>query len=213
MLLNFARHIATAYEIGEPIHRQLLKNVVLHFIPNIDILYEKALKQYKGTDLCDISLLEEEFGDSLYSYLTKKNMNLLSNYTREKAFIELLRAEKYDLILELTSGTEDIQYPELSQSVKVYEYFAKKYQDNRTPSDKYSCIRANNIVHGNLIDVIGERFATPIIAVGLSCCKMPIEEDIGWVWRNNLRGIMKFVETANTGKTFILEKLLLFYTW
>ncbi|CAG5047116.1 unnamed protein product [Parnassius apollo] len=198
MLLNFARHLATAYTIGEPIHQKLLKNAVLHFIPNIDPLYKKILKVYDNTDKCDLQPLEEEFGDSVYGYLTKKNLNPLSNYTREKAFINLLEEEKYDLILELASGTEDVAYPELSRD--IYEQFARKFQDNRTPSNRYQCAEQNiDANHGNLIDLISERYNTPIIAVGLSCCKMPAPDLIGWVWRDSLRGIMKFVEVANTG--------------
>lgn len=198
MLLNFARHISNAYMIGEPIHQKLLKTTVLHFIPNLDELYDKILKQYKGKDKCEIEALEEEFGDSLYNYLTKKNLNPLSNYTREKSFIDLLESEKYDLVLELSSGTEDVVFPELSKH--IYEKFALKFQDNRTPNDKYECPLSNvNEVHGNLIDVLSERFNTPVISVGLSCCKMPAEEDIGWIWRYNLKGIMQFVELVQTG--------------
>ncbi|XP_049879390.1 carboxypeptidase D isoform X2 [Pectinophora gossypiella] len=198
MLLNFARHITSAYSIGEPIHKKLLQRTVLHFIPNLDVLYEKILTHFDGTAKCTAKALEEEFGDSLYNYLTKKNINPLSNYTREKAFIEMLEAEKFDLVLELSSGTEDVIYPELSKH--IYENFAKQYQKSRTPSDKYECLPINqNVVHENLIDVICERLNTPIISVGLSCCKMPADEDIGWVWRYNLKGIMDFVQLANTG--------------
>nr|UPI76695.1 M14 metal carboxypeptidase 18 [Antheraea yamamai] len=197
MLLNFARHIATAYTVGEPIHRRLLQNSVLHFIPNLDILFEKILKQYDGTDKCDTSPLEEEFGDSVYNFLVKKDINPLSNYTREKAFIDLMKSERYDLVLELASGTEDVSYPELSRS--VYGKFARRYQDNRTPSDKYQCSPNTNTMHGDLIDALYERLSVPVISVGLSCCKMPALGEIEWVWRNNLRAIMKFVEQANTG--------------
>ncbi|KAJ8712882.1 hypothetical protein PYW08_008186 [Mythimna loreyi] len=196
MLLNFARHIGTAYMIGEPVHIRLLQNTVLHFIPNIDVLSEKIISQYDGTDKCDIEPLEEEFGDSLYSYLTKKNLNPLSNYTREKSFAEMLEAEKYDLILELSSGSEDISYPELSKN--LYEKFAQRYQDSRTGNDKYEC-QGIGVKHGDLIDLLCERFNTPVISAGLSCCKMPVQSEIAWVWRNNLRGIMKFIEQANTG--------------
>ncbi|PZC71284.1 hypothetical protein B5X24_HaOG213686 [Helicoverpa armigera] len=196
MLLNFARHIGTAYTIGEPVHKRLLQNAVLHFIPNIDPLSDKIVKQYDGNDKCDVAPLEEEFGDSLYSYLTKKDLNPLSNYTREKSFINMLEAEKYDLILELSSGSEDISYPELSKN--LYEKFAQVYQDSRNPNDKYQC-KGNGVKHGDLIDVLCERYNTPVISAGLSCCKMPVESEIAWVWRNNLRGIMKFIELANTG--------------
>ncbi|XP_045539218.1 carboxypeptidase D [Papilio machaon] len=198
LLVNFARHISTAYTIGEPIHQKLLKNTVLHFIPNIDPLYKNILKHYDNTDKCEIEALEEEFGDSVYSYLTKNNLNPLSNYTREKSFIHLLENEKYDLMIELSSGTENVAYPDLSR--QIYEQFAKKYQDNRSPSDRYECSEKNDhIRHGNLIDLVCERYNTPIVSLGLSCCKMPSPDVIGWVWRDNLRGIMKLVEVANTG--------------
>ncbi|XP_047538492.1 carboxypeptidase D-like isoform X1 [Vanessa atalanta] len=197
MLLNFARHICTAYQIGEPIHKRLLKNAVLHFIPNLDPLFGKVLNLYDHTEKCDLDVMEEEFGSSLYSYLTKKNLNSLSNYTREKAFVGLLESERYDLILDLGSGSEDVTIPNFSK--EIYEKFAHKYQDNRTPSNKYPCKETMNVQHENLLDLIYERFNVPIVSVGLSCCKMPLEDDIAWTWRNNLRGIMKFIEQANTG--------------
>ncbi|XP_053616967.1 carboxypeptidase D isoform X2 [Plodia interpunctella] len=198
LLLNFARHIATAYTIGEPRHQKTLKNAILHFIPNLDPIYKKIIAQVGDTDKCVIQALEEEFGDSLYDYLTKKNVNPLSNYTREKAFIDMLQSEKYDLVLELASGNEDVAYPELSRN--IYEKFANTYQDSRTPSEEYECRDVKiSATHGNLIDLLCERFNTPVISVGLSCCNMPREPQIGWVWRNNLRGIMKFVELVNTG--------------
>lgn len=200
MLLNFARHIATAYAIGEPIHIRLLKNAVLHFIPNIDPLADKIIKQYDGTDKCDVQALEEEFSDSLYGYLTKKDLNPLSNYTREKSFVNMLEAEKYDFILELSSGTEDLAYPELCKN--LYEQYAQRYQDDRNPSDKYTCSGKRKSMHGDLIDVLYERYNTPVISAGLSCCNMPVESEIAWVWRNNLRSIMNFVKLANTGEIF-----------
>ncbi|XP_061382022.1 carboxypeptidase D-like isoform X2 [Danaus plexippus] len=196
MLLNFARHMCTAYQIGEPRHRNLLKNTVLHFIPNLDPLYSKMLRTYDHTEKCDLQLLEEEFGDSLYNYLTKKNLNPLTNYTREKAFVDLLESEQYDLILDLASGTEDVTIPNISK--EIYEKYAQIYQDNRTPSRKYQC-KENSVVQENLLDLIFKRYDVPIVSMGLSCCKMPLESDIGWVWRNNLKGIMKVVEQANTG--------------
>ncbi|KAI5642609.1 zinc carboxypeptidase domain-containing protein [Phthorimaea operculella] len=198
MLLNFARHITAAYSLGEPVHKKLLETTVLHFIPNIDTLYEKVLKMYDGSDKCEYTPMEEEFGDRLYDYITKKNLDSFSNHTREESFVKMLETEKYDLVLELSSGMEDVLYPELSRN--LFEKFAKTYQQSRTPSDKYECSLGNkNVVHGNLIDVLCERLNTPVISVGLSCCKLPEQSEIGWVWRNNLKGIMDFVKLANTG--------------
>lgn len=192
MLLNFARHTAAAHSVGELV----LKNSVLHFIPNIDEHADKMIRQYDGTDKCGLESLEEEFGDSLYNYLTKKQLNPLTNYTREKSFINMLESEKYDLILELSSGTEDVAFPELCKN--MYEQYAQEYQAKRDPSDKYKC-SGRSAMHGDLIDLLYERFNTPVISAGLSCCKMPMESEIGWVWRNNLRGIKDFVKLANTG--------------
>ncbi|XP_045770816.1 carboxypeptidase D-like isoform X2 [Maniola jurtina] len=197
ILLNFARHISTAYKIGEPRHKRLLQNAVLHFIPNLDPLFGKMLKEYDHSEKCDFEALEEEFGDSLYSYLTKKDQNPLSNYTREKAFVGLLESEKFDLVIELASGTEDVTIPNFSKD--IYEKIALKYQDNRIPSSQYKCKETNNVGHENLLDLVFERFNVPIISLGLSCCKMPLETDIAWVWRYNLRGIMKIIEQATTG--------------
>lgn len=120
----------------------------------------------------------------------------------------LLESEKFDLVLELASGTEDVTIPNFSKD--IYERIAQKYQDNRTPSSQYQCKGNDNVAHENLLDLIFERFNTPVISVGLSCCKMPLESDIAWVWRNNLRGIMKIIEQASTGK-FNFNQLLVNY--
>ncbi|XP_048482113.1 carboxypeptidase D [Plutella xylostella] len=205
MLINFARHITTAYSLGEPIHKKLLQNAVLHFIPNLDPMTDKIIQQYDGTSKCVIDSMTEEFGDSLYSYITKKNINPLTNYTREKAFVRLLELEKYDLILDLSSGTEDVAAPESST---IYDKFAQMYQDNRE-LDSSECSELNsNVVHGSLIDEIYEKFNTPIIALGLSCCKMPAESEIAMVWRNNLQGIMKLAKLPNTGITGTIKNEL-----
>ncbi|KAL0868000.1 hypothetical protein ABMA27_008658 [Loxostege sticticalis] len=198
VLINFARHIANAYAIGEIVHKRLLNNTVLHFIPNIDILTEKVIKQYDGSNKCEIETIEEGFGDSLYSYITKQNRNPLSNYTREKSFINLLQSQKFDLVLELSSGSEDVAYPEAER--QIYEKFARTYQDSRTPSDKFECSPINsNEVHGALIDSLLDVYGTPVVSAGLSCCRMPEESEIAWVWRNNLQSIMHTIELANTG--------------
>ncbi|CAH2052750.1 unnamed protein product, partial [Iphiclides podalirius] len=203
LLLNFARHLATAYTIGEPVHQRLLRNAVLHFIPNIDPLYKKLLKEYDGSDKCDLEPLEEEFGDRVYDHLTGKDLDPLSNYTREKAFVDMLVQEDYDLVVEFASGTEGVAYPELSK--EIYELFARRFQESRTPSDRYSCPELEvDPKHGNLVDLVGERYGVPVVAVGLSCCKMPAPQAIGWVWRDSLRGLMDLVKVANTGvKGFI----------
>lgn len=198
ILLNFARHLSTAYSLQEPIHKSILKNTVVHFIPNLDPLYEKVLQNYDGKEHCTVQPLEEEFGDSLYNYLTKKNVNPLSNYTREKAFAALLEKEKYNLILDLGSGNENVLYADRSKA--IYEKFARVYQNNRKSIDKYSCNAINdNVVHGNLVDLIRERYNIPMISVGLSCCKMPLEQDIGLVWKANIKSVMSFIELTRTG--------------
>ncbi|XP_041971447.1 carboxypeptidase D-like isoform X2 [Aricia agestis] len=195
MLLNYARHLATAYHIGEPIHKRMLNNSVIHFIPNLDPLTMKILRNYDHTDKCDVTPIEEEFGDSLYNYLANKNLNPLSNYTREKAFARLLEVERFDLVIELASGTEGVSYPE---SAKIYEQYAQMFQEHRTPGD-IVCQKKDDVVHGDLIDLIYERYNVPILSLGLDCCKMPKDEDIAWVWRHNLAGIMKVVRSVNTG--------------
>lgn len=168
----------------------------------MDPLLPKILKNYDGTDKCKIESLEEEFGDRLYSYLTRTELDPLQNYTREKAFVHLLETHKYDLILELSSGTEHVIYPEISRD--LYERFALKYQEKRIESNKYACSKGNvNSVHGKLIDVLNERFGVPMVSVGLSCCKMPRQQDIQYVWRNNLKGLMEFVLLTETGRCFI----------
>lgn len=135
--------------------------------------------------------------------MTKKNLNPLSNYTREQAFIRILESEEFDLVIDLASGSEDVLIPDLSKS--LFEKYSEIYTNNRTPG-KYKCDGNIDVVHKNLIDLIYERYNTPILSLGLSCCKMPLENDIAWAWRNDLHGIMKLIEMANTGKMFCIIK-------
>lgn len=140
----------------------------------------------------------------MYSYLTRTNLDPLnnhSNYTRERQFVHLLETHKYDLILELSSGNEHILYPEISRD--FYDGFALRYEAKRVASNKYECSKDNtNSMHGKLVDVINERFGIPMVSVGLSCCKMPRHQDIQYVWRNNLKGLMEFVLLTETGEFF-----------
>lgn len=156
------------------------------------------MHEYDGEAYCTLEAIEEEFGDSVYHYLTKQDKNPLSKHERENAFIRLLKNEKYDLLIDLGSGNENFLYPD---KLKLFEKVALDYQQTRQDSDKYACSNLNdNPVHGNLVDLIYERFDIPVLSVGLCCCKMPVEKDIAAVWRGNLRGIMNLVELTRTGE-------------
>lgn len=201
-LLNFARHISTAYSIGEPIHKRLLQNVVLHFIPNLDPAYPQVLERFDQQNGCDIISPVEEFGDKLLNHF--KYDHDPNSRSKTMMFELMLRWQKFDLILELGSGNTDVTYPEVSKF--IYDKFSDTYQRNRKYSTGSECSRKSvneNLKHEQLIDLLCEKFQVPMFSIGLDCCKMPSEDTIGQVWRDNLRSIMEFVSLANMGELYI----------
>ena len=50
-------------------------------------------------------------------------------------------------------------------------------------------------------------FNLPLYTINLSCCKMPPENDIADVWRENILGILKFINMGRTGaKGYVKDK-------
>lgn len=203
ILMNFARHIATAYSIGEPIHKKLLQNVVLHFIPSLDPIYGDILKNFDNTNQCSLKTTEEEFGDKLLNHLQhNKDPNL---HNKEMMFELMLTWQKFHMFIDLGSGSTNVVYPEKSKA--VYDKFSETYQNKRQMTTGSVCDGSTspkeNKKHEQLIDLLCDRFNVPMFSIGLDCCKMPTEDMIGQVWRDNIQSIMAFVEMANTGKLII----------
>lgn len=198
-LLNFVRHITTAYDIGEPAHKKLLKNAVLHFIPNLDKNYENILQNFDGNNHCQLTTKNVEFGDKLFEHFTKNHDP--NSQSREMMFELMLRWQHFDMIVELGSGNTDVTYPDSSKI--IYEKFADTYQSNRKFSTGSSCDtqpKKHNSAHEQLIDLLHDVYKLPMFSIGVDCCKMPAEDIIGQMWRDNLQSIMKFVSLVNTGK-------------
>jgi len=195
ILLNFVRHIISGYEIGEPTIKNLLKNVVLHFIPNLDPNYSEILANFDGTNQCRLRLAKEEFGDTLFDHL--KNATRDPNVRTKAMIFEMMMSwDKFDL----GSGNTDVTYPELSKS--IYDQFSDTYQKNRKFSTGTSCNPGDvglNAKHAQLIDFLCDKYNVPMFYIGLDCCKMPSEDLIGQVWRDNLHSLVEFVNLANTG--------------
>lgn len=203
ILLNFIRHVTAGYEIGEPDIKKMLGNTVLHFIPNLDENYLNILNTYDGNNHCQLNTEKKEFGDKLFDHFTKNHDP--NSRSKEMMFELMLRWQHFDMIIELGSGNTDVVYPESSKL--IHEKFANTYQNNRKFSTGSECdkLKKPNSAHEQLIDLLHDVYKVPMFSIGVDCCKMPAEDIIGQVWRDNLESILKFVQQVNTGM-FILKK-------
>ncbi|XP_077299077.1 carboxypeptidase D svr [Arctopsyche grandis] len=197
-LLNFVRHVTTAYSIGEPIHKKLLENVVLHFIPSLDPNYPSILNNFDKTNHCELTANKEEFGDTFYDHL--KYHHNPNSHSKDMMLELMIRWQHFDMIVELGSGNTDVTYPESSKL--IFEKFADMYQNKRKLSTGTVCSKSrinDSTKHGQLIDLLYNEYKVPMFSIGLDCCKMPTEDLIGQVWRDNLQSIMAFINQVNTG--------------
>ena len=192
MVVNFARHIITAYNTKEPLAIKLMNNVVIHFVTlneNFDTVY----KQYEQNEtICDPHL-KEELGD--------KMINAESDKAKE-AFFKLFEKSEISLALTFSAG-DDSSAQELKGLEPVYAEFARQTQSHFGAQNQLcpsNTLRLNeNESLRKITNLLYTMLKLPLYSINLSCCKMPAEKEIAEIWKGNLEKLLKFVNLATTG--------------
>ncbi|KAG5682478.1 hypothetical protein PVAND_011829 [Polypedilum vanderplanki] len=193
IMVNLARHIITSYTTKEPLMIELLKNIVIHFVV-VNTNFNRVYEQFNANEsICDPHLSEE---------LSDKLLNAESDVTKNK-FIKLFEKDEISLALTFTAG-DDSNVQILKDREPVYAQFAKDTQSSHLGAQNQLCpsnsMRLNeNESFRKVTNLLYRMFSLPLYSINLSCCKMPPENEIADVWRENIERILKFVNLGRKG--------------
>ncbi|XP_053693015.1 carboxypeptidase D [Sabethes cyaneus] len=195
MVINLARHVLAGYKIPEPGLLKLLKNVVLHFVP-VKLDSDHLLEQFRAnSSLCDPTV-KEELGDKLLSAETDHEKDML---------LRMFQDEEYDLALNFAAGGNDVFYPNTADKIAIYSRFAEKIKGHKYTAVSNEQCPENTIRHNQadaiqrLTNQLHNLYKVPLFTIQLGCCKMPQQQDIAVVWRQNLERMTNFLQLIDTG--------------
>lgn len=194
MTVNTARHIITAYNTKEPLMIELLKNTVIHFVI-VNSKFDQVYQQFNdNTTICDPHL-KEELGDRLLSPESDAVKNI---------FFQLFDKDFISLALTFTAG-DDSNVQVLKDREPVYAQFARDTQlhlgaQNQLCNSNTMRLNENESLR-KITNLLYHMFSIPLYSINLACCKMPLENEIADIWRENVEGILKFINLGRSGLT------------
>lgn len=194
MTVNLARHVITAYNTKEPLIIELLKNTVIHFVI-VNSKFAQVYQQFSdNTTVCD-PRLKEELGDRLLSP---------ESDTLKHAFFQLFDKDSISLALTFTAG-DDSSVEALKDQEPVYAQFTRETQShlgaqNQRCSSNTMRLNENESLR-KITNLLYHMFNLPLYSINLSCCKMPLENEIADIWRENIERILKFINLGRSGAT------------
>lgn len=194
MTVNVARHVITAYNTKEPLWIELLKNTVIHFVV-VNSKFSQVYQQFNdNTTVCDPHL-KEELGDRI---LNPESDNI------KNIFLQLFDKDSISLALTFTAG-DDSNVQVLKDREPLYAQFARETQShlgaqNQLCSSNTRRLNENESLR-KITNLLYNMFNIPLYSINLSCCKMPLENEIADIWRENIERILKFVNLGRSGVT------------
>lgn len=192
--VNLARHLITAYNTKEPLMIELLKNTVIHFVV-VNSKFDQVYQQFNdNTSICDPQL-KEELGDRLLSPEADNLKNI---------FFQLFDRDSISLALTFTAG-DDSNVQVLKDREPVYAQFARDTQShlgaqNQLCSSNTMRLNENESLR-KITNLLYHMFSIPLYSINLACCKMPMENEIADIWRENIESLLKFINLGRSGVT------------
>lgn len=195
LTLNLARHVVAGYELQEPPSVRLLNNTVIHFVPFTDN-FDFILSQYKrNASVCDPTI-REEFADRLLSpEKTPKKKSL---------FLNMLETNRFDMALTFSAGGYDIQGPRTENQNSIYARSAMKMSEMKLRESHGDCALNPLRIHQTstlqkITQMLLDSYQLPLYSIQLGCCKMPPQEQISSIWRENIHKALNFLQLTETG--------------
>lgn len=200
IVMNLARHVIEAFNTREPSMNEIMENAVFHFV-TLNVNFNNVYEQFsRNQSICD-PLLNEELGDRL--------LNAESDSIKS-AFFKLFEQNDMSLALTFTAG-DDSNLPVLSQQIPAFVEIANKgrsrigAQNQLCPSNTHR-INENESVT-KITNFLYNTYHLPLFSLNLGCCKMPQEDKIAEIWRENIETLKNFVNLVRTGiKGFVRDK-------
>ncbi|XP_055923216.1 carboxypeptidase D [Eupeodes corollae] len=190
MILNLGRHLSEGYRIQEPPILKIFKNSVIHLLPIMEN-FEKINNIYQNNKtVCD-PLVGNELAEKILDPKSDKRRDL---------FIEMIDREKFDLILSFSAGNYDLMYPQKP----LLENFARLIEKVEIPYSRPTCPLTSSRTSQKdntqrLTNLFYKIHRVPMFSLGISCCRMPSQEQLASVWRENIERIMNFIHLIDFG--------------
>lgn len=200
IVVNLARHVITAFNTKEPPMLELMNNTVIHFV-TVNKNFDQIYSQYQENEaVCDPHL-SEELGDRLLSAESDKI---------KESFFKLFEKDEVSLALTFTAG-DDSSSQVLKDREPAYAEFASHTQSHFGAQNQLcpsNTLRLNeNESLRKITNLMYNMFKLPLYSINLACCKMPAENDIGEIWKENIEKLLKFISLARTGvKGFVKDQ-------
>lgn len=146
--------------------------------------------------VCDLAS-QDEWADRLLS---------AESDLHKQIFYDMLKAEKFDLVLTFAAGGFDVTYPRVpGLETPTFASFARSidtittrsHDSKECPSTAARQVQTNTAQQ--LANVFYDTFKVPMFTLHLSCCKMPHDAEIAGVWRRNIHKVLNFLRLLETG--------------
>lgn len=192
IILNLARHVITAYNTKEPPMVELMKNAVIHFV-TVNKNFDEVYMQYaQNSSVCDPSL-KEELGDRL--------LDAESDKVKE-AFFKLFEKDEISLALTFTAG-DDSNVQVLQDREPIYAEISNQTQSHFGAQNQLCASNTRRLNENDSLkkvtNLMFNMMKLPFYSINLGCCKMPAENEIAEIWKENIEKFLKFIGTARTG--------------
>lgn len=174
---------------------RLLKNAVIHFTPITTTLDDEYLRSFNTNQtICD-PIVNEELADRILNPETEH---------RKDIFLNQIRQNQFDLILDFAAGGNDVQVPSPASKDSLYGKLRAVVTEQRLRETIDACPATPNRIHQkDAIERITNTFINiykvPMFTIQLDCCKMPTPDRIATAWRRNLHKILNFFKLSETG--------------
>ncbi|XP_017852349.1 carboxypeptidase D isoform X2 [Drosophila busckii] len=197
IMLNLVRHLIEGYKLQDATVVQLLKHSVIYFLPQ-EQQFAQVFNMYNANNsICD-PVLPDELADRLLSPETESSRDL---------FLEFLRSERFDLMLTLSAGSSDVNYPKGDAILEKFALSIQRTEFNYSPLQCSSSTTRE--LHRESTDrvtnMLYKLYKLPMYTLGLSCCRMPAQARIASVWRTNIEKVKNFFALVQTGVTGFVQ--------
>ncbi|XP_053952078.1 carboxypeptidase D isoform X1 [Anastrepha ludens] len=189
--MNMVRHILEGYKVRDTSTLNLLRKSVLYFLPithNFDVIFKMF---NRNNSICDPEL-GNELADRILGPESEKKRDLL---------LQFFDSERFDLMLTFTAGSSELTYP---KGDPIIEKFAHAIKDSKFSAPSLQCPNTSTrSLHQSaterLTNLLYKMYKIPLFSLGISCCRMPEQTEIGAIWRRNIDKIKNFLQLIETG--------------
>ncbi|XP_055857349.1 carboxypeptidase D [Episyrphus balteatus] len=190
MVLNLGRHLVEGFRIQEPPILKILNNSVVHLLPIMENFEETFTIFQNNKTVCD-PVIGHELAERILDPESEK---------RRDAFLQMLAREQFDLILSFTAGNYELMYPQQP----LYENVARVIEKTEIPYLRPECPltstrTAQEEYTQRITNLFYKMYNVPLLSLGISCCRMPTQDQLASVWRENIERIMNFMHLIDVG--------------